>query len=82
MLPALLPLMYRMMDRSRVDGCGNVAEDEGVSCRANQLPRLLGVVVNILTKRSTTDQVFEMCSLAEKCVTFTRFLNVILIMFD
>jgi len=55
-----MPLMYRMIDRSRIDGCGNVAEDEGVSCRANQLPRLLDIIVNILTKRPSVDQVLEM----------------------
>jgi len=74
MLASLLPLMYRMMDRSRVDGFSNVAEDEGVSCRANQLPRLLDVVVNILTKRSPTDQV---CNLAEKIPMFAGFFKCI-----
>ena len=60
MLTALMRLMYRMTEHSRVDRTGNVAEDEGVSCHANQLPRLLGVVINILTKKPATDQVLRM----------------------
>lgn len=70
LLALLLPLMYQMIDSSRIHGfSGNVAEDEGVSCHSSQLPRLLGVVINIITKRSTTDQVLEMCSLAETVTT-------------
>jgi len=54
-----MPLMYRMTEQSIDDGRSNVAEDEGVGCRANQLPRLLNVVISILTKRPATDQVLE-----------------------
>jgi len=70
MLPCLLLLMYRMIDSHRLYCCsGNVAEDEGVSCRGNQLPRLFDVIVNILTKRPATDQVLEMFCYSETVVT-------------
>jgi len=64
LLPALMPIMYRMMEfvhRHGDDGRGNVVEDEGVGCRANQLPRLLAAVVNVLMKTPAVDQVSNMC---------------------
>ena len=60
LLPALMSPMYHMMEllhRRATDGRGNVMEDEGVGCRANQMPRLLAVIVNILTKTPAVDQV-------------------------
>ena len=53
LLAELMPVIYHMMEHS---GAGN-----GDGCHANQLPRLLDVIVNILTKRPPTDPVTDVC---------------------
>ena len=58
-----MPVMYRMTEWS---GRGNVAEDEGVSCHANQLPRLLNAIFNIL-KRPAADQVYNLAHSKHLC---------------
>jgi len=55
-----------MIEHSSADRCGNVAEDEGVGCCANQLPRLLDAVFNVLTKRPAADEVLQVCKFSSK----------------
>jgi len=65
MLPESMSLIYHMtefMQHSASDERGAVAEDEGVGCHANRLPRLLGIIIDILTNRPATDQVIIISS--------------------
>jgi len=67
-MPSLMPLTYRMTEellRCRDnDGRRNVVDDEGVGCRANQLPRLLAVIVNILMTTAADDQVLTVSTVS------------------
>ena len=53
-----MPLTYHMTERLHHR---DIVEDEGVGCRANQLPRLLAVIINILTTTPAVDQVPTIC---------------------